>query len=212
MIELTGVRYRYRPDAELAFPDIGVPRGGTLVLRGASGSGKSTLLALLAGLLTPTAGQVRVEGIDVGALPPRERDAWRGRTLGFLPQRLHLSDSLDAASNIALALWAGGEPVDAQRVAAVMERLGIAELLRRRPHELSIGQAQRVALARAIVRKPALLLADEPTASLDDGAAAAVLGALQEAAQDTGATLVIATHDERVLRTLGPRLQEARLP
>ena len=212
MIELTGVRYRYRPDAELVFPDIGVPRGGTLVLRGASGSGKSTLLALLAGLLTPTAGQVRVEGIDVGALPPRERDAWRGRTLGFLPQRLHLSDSLDAASNIALALWAGGEPVDAQRVAAVMERLGIAELLRRRPHELSIGQAQRVALARAIVRKPALLLADEPTASLDDGAAAAVLGALQEAAQDTGATLVIATHDERVLRTLGPQLQEARLP
>lgn len=212
MIELMRLRYRYRPEVELAFADLTVPRGGTLVLRGASGSGKSTLLALLAGLLTPTAGHVRVEGVDVGALPPRERDAWRGRSLGFLPQRLHLSDSLDAASNIALAMWAGGERVDAQRVAAVMERLGIAGLSHRRPHELSIGQAQRVALARAIVRRPALLLADEPTASLDDQAAAAVLDALQDAAQDTGATLVIATHDERVPRALGPRLQEARLP
>lgn len=211
MIELKGLKYRYERGPELAFPDASVPAGGMAVLRGASGSGKSTLLALLAGLLTPAAGQVRVADVDVGALPPRQRDAWRARTLGFLPQRLHLSDSLDVASNVSLALWAGGDAADDRAVEQALARLGVAELRRRRPHELSVGQAQRVALARAIVRKPAMLLADEPTASLDDEAAAAVLEALQQAARDSGATLVVATHDERVLRVLGTRASELRL-
>ncbi|WP_119153014.1 ATP-binding cassette domain-containing protein [Caldimonas tepidiphila] len=213
MIEAREPACRHPRGPLLRFPSFAVPAGGTLLLRGASGSGKSTLLALLAGLLTPDAGQVVVDGTDVGALPARERDAWRARTLGFLPQRLHLSDSLSVRDNLALALWAGGAapPGGTEEIDALLARLGVAGLASRRPHELSGGQAQRVALARALLRRPRLLLADEPTASLDDAAAGAALDALQQAAGEGGATLVVATHDRRAVAALGERAQELLL-
>jgi putative ABC transport system ATP-binding protein len=186
----------------LRFADLQAEQGAQLLLRGPSGAGKSTLLALIAGLLTPRRGRIVVAGTDVGALPRARRDAWRGRTLGFVPQRLHLSDGLSVAHNLALPYVACGEPVDAPRIASLLERLGLAGLGARRPHELSVGQAQRVALARALVRSPCVLLADEPTANLDDPMSDAVVGLLAEAAREHGATLVIATHDARVAARL----------
>lgn len=204
MIELAGVSYRYGPDRPaLRFPDACIPAGTCVLVRGDSGCGKSTLLALVAGLLTADTGQVRVDGVDVGALAPRARDAWRAATLGFVPQRLHLSEALDVAGNVALAAWAAGAPRAGDDVDAVLDRLGIAALRRRRPHQLSVGQAQRVAVARALVRRPRLLLADEPTASLDDGNSQAVLSLLLAQGRASGATLVISTHDRRVREMLG---------
>ena len=204
MLELHDLEFRWSAASPpLRFADVQVGQGGQLLLRGPSGSGKSTLLALVAGLLTPTAGRVVVAGSDVGALPGGQRDAWRGGALGFVPQRLHLSDSLTVAGNLELPFVAAGLPLDRARVSALLDRLSLAGLASRKPHEISVGPAQRVALARALVRRPRVLLADEPTASLDDAASDAVLGLLADAAREDGATLVVATHDARVAARMG---------
>jgi len=202
MLDTAGLRHAYPGNAPIAFPDVALPQGGRALLRGPSGSGKSTWLGIVAGLLTPGAGRVRAGGVEVTALAPRERDAWRAARLGFVPQRLHLSASLDVQRNLALPYLAAGERPDEARIASLLQRLGLAGLARRRPQALSVGQMQRVAIARAVLRRPALLLADEPTASLDDAAAAVVVRLLDEVAREAGATLVIATHDARVVAAL----------
>jgi putative ABC transport system ATP-binding protein len=202
VIQTRGLAYRYPQGPALVFPDADVPQGGTLLLQGRSGAGKSTWLALVAGLRTPGAGQVHVAGQDVAALRGGARDRWRGRSIGFLPQQLHLSDALTVERNLALAFFAAGLPEDAAAVRAALAALDVAELAQRRPGRLSGGQAQRVALARAILLAPRVLLADEPSASLDDEAAAAALALLRDAAHRCDATLVIATHDARVREAL----------
>jgi putative ABC transport system ATP-binding protein len=125
-------------------------------------------------------------------------DAWRARSIGFLPQKLHLSPALTVTQNLAMAQWAAGQAEDAGRIAETLAALGVADLGRRKPAQLSGGQAQRVALARAVLLKPKVVLADEPTASLDDEAAASAIALLVQTARQQGATLVIATHDGRV--------------
>ncbi len=193
---------QYPGGARLAFPDIAVPQGGVLLLRGRSGSGKSSWLALAAGLMAPSAGTIEVAGQSLGALPPVQRDAWRARHVGFLPQKLHLSAALTVAGNLELVYFAAGLPSDAAAISAALQALGVGELATRRPQQLSGGQAQRVALARAVLLQPRVILADEPTASLDDVAAQEALALLQGTAQRCGATLVIATHDARVVAAL----------
>ena len=182
----------------LSFPDFELPTGAHLLLRGASGSGKSTLLALMAGLLTPTSGRLTLAGQDVASLPPAARDAWRGAHLGFVPQRLHLSPSLSVRDNLSLPYVAAGLPPDLPRIESILSDLGVAPLLDRRPHQLSQGQAQRIALARALLRAPRFILADEPTANLDDDACTATLTLLRQAADQHGLCLVIASHDARI--------------
>ena len=195
----------------LQFPDVDLPAGGALLLRGPSGSGKSTWLALVAGLRSGNRGRLSVAGAEVGAMAPAARDAWRARTIGFLPQRLLLSEALNVADNLALVYVATGRPVDRTRIAQTLDALGVAALATRRPSQLSGGEAQRVALARALLLRPPLILADEPTASLDDVACANALALLQARARDAGASLVVATHDARVLHAL-PNAQRLDLP
>lgn len=202
MVETRALRYRYPGGPELSFDDVDVPQGATLLLRGDSGVGKSTWLALAAGLLTPTAGEVVIAGQPLAGLSRAARDAWRGRHLGFLPQKLHLSDALSVERNLALAYYAAGMPENRGAVQRALDLLGVGDLARRRPSQLSGGQAQRVALARTVLMQPRVILADEPTASLDDEAALAGLKLLEDCAFECNATLVIATHDRRVPEAL----------
>ena len=198
MISTRQLAYRYANGPELRFADVDVTQGGTLLLRGASGSGKSTWLALAAGLLAPGGGDITVAGQSIKTLGGRAGDAWRAQTIGFLPQKLHLSAALTVHGNLAMAQWAAGHPDDEARIAEALAALEVQALAQRKPAQLSGGQAQRVALARAVLLKPRVILADEPTASLDDEAAAASLDLLRATARQQGATLVIATHDARV--------------
>jgi ABC-type lipoprotein export system ATPase subunit len=198
MFELTGIEHRYGTTRVLDVPAWRAQSGDAWLLAGPSGSGKSTLLHILAGLTRPSAGRVVVAGTDVGALSTYALDRWRGRTVGLVPQRLHLIGAVRVADNLRLAQTLAGLPVDEARIVALLEAVQIADLKHRYPRELSQGQAQRVAIARAVVNRPALLLADEPTANLDDVHAAAALELLRTQALEAGATLVVASHDARV--------------
>lgn len=198
MITTHQLGFCYNAGPALQFPDVDVPQGGVLLLHGPSGSGKSTWLALAGGLLTPSSGSMVVATQSVAALGKVSGDAWRARTIGFLPQKLHLSAALSVHDNLAMAQWAAGMVTDETAIREALAALGVESLANRKPAQLSGGQAQRVALARAVLLKPRVILADEPTASLDAEAAAAALNLLHTTARQQGATLVIATHDARV--------------
>ncbi len=202
MISARNLQYCYATGTPLVFPDVQVAQGAVLLVSGPSGCGKSTWLSLVAGLVRPAKGQLTVAGQAMEALTQVGADAWRARTVGFLPQKLHLSSALTVAQNLGLVYWAAGLAPDAAHMARTLGELGVADLLARKPGQLSGGQAQRVALARAVLLQPQVLLADEPTASLDDEAAADAVRLLVNTARTHGATLVIATHDARVVHEI----------
>lgn len=210
-----GLALQYPTGPRLAFPDVRLADGEHLLLRGASGAGKSSLIALLAGLRRPSQGEVWLAGRRLDSLSPAQRDRWRGQVLGLLPQRLHLAEGLSLRDNLLLPFVAVGESVPAGRIEQLAERLGLQSLLDRPPHQLSGGQMQRAALARALVRQPRLLLLDEPSSSLDDAATEALLQLVVELVAEHGVSLLVATHDARVvsaLRTvLAPQLRELSL-
>jgi putative ABC transport system ATP-binding protein len=190
--------------------DLQVTSGEAVAVVGASGSGKSTLLALLAGLDTPTSGTVELDGHDLFSLDEDRRAELRGRVLGFVFQSFQLLPALTAVENVMLPLELAGRE-DAEDLARQMlVRVGLAERLHHYPKHLSGGEQQRVALARAFVVRPKLLLADEPTGSLDVQSGAAVIALLFELNREYGTTLVLVTHDEalaarcmRVVRLVG---------
>jgi putative ABC transport system ATP-binding protein len=207
VIRTRQLSFAFAGGPRIDFPDVDLPQRGQLLLLGASGCGKSTWLALAAGLRRPTAGAIEVAGQALADLPPTALDAWRGASIGLLPQRLHLSPALDVHGNLALAYFACGLRPDTTRIDAVLTQLGVASLALRRLSQLSVGQAQRVALARALLMAPRVILADEPTASLDDAAAGAVVALLLDCATQAGASLVVATHDARVRQALPDALR-----
>lgn len=173
-------------------------QGEAVLIVGPSGAGKTTALLALAGLAPIHGGQALLGDIDLAALDRRGRDRLRGSAMGFVFQDLHLVAGLSALDNVLLAPFAAGLEPDAPRAQALLDSMGLADLAHRPAERLSRGQAQRVAIARAMLLRPRLILADEPTASLDDQACETTLALLLQAARDTGAALVIATHDGRL--------------
>jgi putative ABC transport system ATP-binding protein len=178
--------------------DLAVTPGEAVAVVGASGSGKSTLLAILAGLDTPSAGQVEIEGRDLFALDEDQRAALRGRSVGFVFQSFQLLPSLTALENVMLPLELSGTQNEEAIAKEMLDRVGLAQRLNHYPKHLSGGEQQRVALARAFVVRPKLLFADEPTGSLDAESGAAVIRLLFEMNREYGTTLVLVTHDEQL--------------
>jgi putative ABC transport system ATP-binding protein len=208
MLQISDLLYRYpgAASAQLFVPSFTLADGEHAIILGPSGCGKSTLLHLLAAILTPQTGILRVAETDIASFSARAADAWRGRTIGFLPQKLALVPSLSVRENLLLVAYANGASGSIsgsiERADTLLGALGLADKASSRPHQLSQGQQQRVALARALFNQPRLLLADEPTANLDDAACAAAIGLLSSQASQAGASLVIATHDARVRSAL----------
>jgi putative ABC transport system ATP-binding protein len=175
--------------------DFTLPRQRSVAIVGASGSGKSTLLSLIAGLDTPTTGTVRLDGVDLFAIGEDERAAVRAAKVGFVFQSFQLLANLNALENVMLPLELQGR-ADARSLATEMlRRVGLSERLRHYPRVLSGGEQQRVALARAFVVRPMLLLADEPTGSLDFATGETVMALMLELNREAGTTLVLVTHD-----------------
>ncbi|NML14474.1 ABC transporter ATP-binding protein [Azohydromonas caseinilytica] len=173
------------------------PRESAAIV-GASGSGKSTLLSIIAGLDTPTQGTVKLGGEDLFALDEDARAAVRARQLGFVFQNFQLLSNLTALENVMLPLELLGRDDAREQATAMLERVGLAQRLGHYPRVLSGGEQQRVALARAFVLRPALLLADEPTGSLDHATGETVMELMFELNHEAGTTLLLVTHDAQV--------------
>jgi putative ABC transport system ATP-binding protein len=178
--------------------ELAVMPGEAVAIIGASGSGKSTLLALLAGLDTPTAGTVELDGASLFELDEDARAELRGRAVGFVFQSFQLLPSLTALENVMLPLELAGRDDAESAAREILARVGLAERLHHYPKHLSGGEQQRVALARAFVVRPKVLLADEPTGSLDAEAGEAVIALLFQLNRESGTTLVLVTHDEQL--------------
>jgi putative ABC transport system ATP-binding protein len=206
MISVRGLAHRYGSNEVLRLADWRVAQGERWLVLGPSGSGKTTLLHLVAGLIRPAEGELEVAGENLRKLDGMRLDRWRGATVGIVLQSLHLLRHMSVRDNLRIAQYLAHAPQDDARIAETLGALGVADKAARRAAELSEGERQRVAVARAVVNRPKLLLADEPTANLDDRAAAQAVELLLEQAERHGATLVVATHDSRVKRSFERRL------
>ena len=206
VVELNNVHKSYRLGQHLVQAlrgvDLSVRRGELLALTGPSGSGKSTILNLCGLIDNADQGQILINGQDAGVLDERQKTLYRRDTIGFIFQSFNLVPVMTVAENVDYPLFLAGVPQAERRarVAAQLAAVGLSEHARHLPDALSGGQRQRVAIARALIKRPSLVIADEPTASLDSVTADQVLDLMRERGHAEGAAFVIASHDERLMR------------
>jgi putative ABC transport system ATP-binding protein len=198
MLKTKSLKYKYTSGTELSFPDLECANGSHWLILGRSGTGKTTFLHLLAGLRTPTSGDVIIQDQRINRLNADKLDQFRGRYIGIVFQEPHFIRSIDVQQNILMAQRLAGKKLDRKRVVDLLEELGLGHKINSRVRDLSVGERQRVAIARAIVNKPELILADEPTSALDDENAMSVIQLLKAQAESVNAVLLIVTHDQRL--------------
>lgn len=198
MLTITGLKAGYDGKPVVSLPDITLHEGQSLLLKGRSGSGKTTILYSLAGLAAPLSGIITLNEQNIYALSETERDRLRGQKIGIIFQTLQLVKSLTVIDNLLLAPCMTGSPQNQEKAHQILETLGIKSLATRQATALSQGQAQRVAIARAIINSPKIILADEPTSSLDDEACKQTIDLLFKLAREAGAILIVSSHDTRL--------------
>lgn len=207
MIYTRNLAYAYPNGRQLRFPDMECAEGRVLLITGQSGVGKTTLLHLLAGLLKPSGGEINIAGTDIGPFSAGAMDTFRGKHIGIIYQQSHFIASLTVGENLLLPTALASKDHPRQRLRDIAERLGIHGLLHKKPAQLSQGEQQRASIARSLISSPQLLLADEPTASLDDQNCIAVAELLAEQAQQQRAALLIVTHDSRLKQVFDHHIQ-----
>jgi putative ABC transport system ATP-binding protein len=203
VIELIGIKRHYLMGGEIVAAldgvDLKVEKGEMIAVMGPSGSGKSTLMNILGCLDTPTKGQYKLDGTDVGTLNDDQLSRVRGRQIGFVFQGYNLLPRMTALANVELPLKLTGNRKNRRETAmSALARVGLEDRARHRPSELSGGQQQRVAIARALVNAPSMILADEPTGNLDTTSTLAIIGLLQDLNRSDGITVVMVTHEDDV--------------
>ena len=209
MIKAEGLSFSYpgSNNDKISFPTISLSSGDHCLLLGESGCGKTTLLHLVGGLLRPRQGRIEISNIDLTRLSEPELDQFRANNLGFIFQKNHLITALTVKQNILMAPFLAAKEQESSRIDEILNELGLSSKINSRVSELSQGQVQRVAIARAIINRPAYILADEPTSSLDDSHCQSVIDLLLSMANQNKSTLLVATHDQRLKDRFAKRIE-----
>ena len=197
MISTKGLNFKYNEQASFSFPDINLGKDENLLIIGSSGIGKTTLLHLLAGLLESNSGSINLYGQDISKLTQHHIDKFRGQNIGIVFQKPHFVNSLTVKENLQLAQYLGNKK-DQNRIIDILSSLDILDKENKKPKKLSQGEKQRASIAMAIVNSPKLILADEPTSSLDDENCDRVIKLLKKQASEFKAQLIVITHDNRL--------------
>lgn len=198
MIRIEGLRFGYYHENVLDIKQLEVAQGQHFLFLGNSGSGKTTLLHVVAGLLRPQQGKITVADQKITRMSSAALDTFRGQHIGLVFQKPHLISALSVYQNLRLAQYMAGLPTDEDRIYEILNDLGLEGKKNARIATLSQGEAQRITIARALLNKPKVIMADEPTSSLDDDNCARVITLLQHQARKYHATLIISTHDQRI--------------
>ncbi len=198
MFQVKSLTFSYNSKVNFDFPNIQCAADEVLLITGNSGKGKTTLLHLFAGLLRPTSGEIILDETSITSLSEKKLDQFRGENIGLILQQSHFIASLTVLENVVLASWLASGKKAVEKAKQLLRELDLASQMNQLPAELSVGQQQRVSIARALINEPKLLLADEPTSSLDDENALKVAALLKKLAQQYNASLVIVTHDQRL--------------
>ncbi len=199
MVKTSNLTYTHESGEQLTFPDISLNSGEHLLVVGPSGVGKTTLLYLMAGLLPPLDGTISIDGTDLSTLTRKGMDLFRGHHIGLVFQQYHFVRSLAVEDNLRLRQSFPKDANDKQRRLELSERLGLSDHLHKKVSALSQGQQQRLSIALGLIHKPKVILADEPTSNLDDVNCEKVIELLKEEAKICNSSLVIITHDLRVM-------------
>ena len=197
MIITKGLNFKYNEQTSFSFPDINLDKDENLLIIGSSGIGKTTLLHLLAGLLESNSGSINLYGQDISKLTQHQIDKFRGQNIGIVFQKPHFVNSLTVKENLQLAQYLGNKK-DQNRIIDILSSLDILDKENKKPKKLSQGEKQRASIAMAIVNSPKLILADEPTSSLDDENCDRVIKLLKKQASEFKAQLIVITHDNRL--------------
>ncbi|QJW88241.1 ATP-binding cassette domain-containing protein [Spirosoma taeanense] len=198
MLATNQLTFEYGPTKRFTFPDLLCADREALLILGRSGTGKTTLLHLLALLLRPKSGSIVINNTDLTRLNPAETAAFRAAHVGIVYQKPHFVSSLSVLDNLLMANYLASKPQNSPRARELAGQLGFADHLDKKTHQLSQGEQQRVSIARAVMNQPGVILADEPTSSLDDENTARVVNLLREQSGQIGASLIVVTHDQRL--------------